>query len=122
MGDTEDILPRCLHDLGLEDLLPWLSCFVRKKVRNSSNGFARAIMTASFASLTFLAASLHAFLAASSAAASAIMSGAELLVLSLGSFAFFQLSGAGFSSLSLAFCLASLDNLVYSAFAASSLQ
>ena len=33
MGDTEDILPRCLRDLGLEDLLPRLACFASKKVR-----------------------------------------------------------------------------------------
>ncbi len=33
MGDTEDILPRCLRDLGLKDLFPWLLSFIRKKVR-----------------------------------------------------------------------------------------
>ena len=32
MWDTKDILPRCLRYLGLEDLFPWLSSFVRKKV------------------------------------------------------------------------------------------
>ena len=32
MRDTEDILPRCLRDLGLEDLFPWLSSLIRKKV------------------------------------------------------------------------------------------
>ena len=32
MWDTEDIFPRCLLDLDLEDLFPWLSSFIRKKV------------------------------------------------------------------------------------------
>ena len=32
MRSAEDILPRRLCNLGLEDLLPWLACFVSKKV------------------------------------------------------------------------------------------
>ena len=74
MGDIKDILPRCLHDLGLEDFSHGCQASSERMFAEGSNGFALAVATASFASLTFLAALLRAFLEASMAAASAMAS------------------------------------------------